>query len=152
MERGGELDIARARSGKVPDLAYRLPVPPAPAGPTLRGRGQTANRGQPTRQLAELKMINAGPTRYPPGNRSKAVDRRAKALAGEYRRDLAALDRRFHGTVAGQAGPLENRLEEVVGDTGLQGLVVGRWGEASQDLHNLVQGLADALGPSTRQG
>ena len=68
-------------------------------GPTLRGRGQTANRGQPTRQLAELKMINAGPTRYPPGNRSKAVDRRAKALAGEYRRDLAALDRRFHGTV-----------------------------------------------------
>ena len=89
-------------------------------------------------------MINAGPTRYPPGNRSKAVDRRAKALAGEYGRDLAALDRRFHNTVAGQAGPLERRLEELVGETGLQGLVVCRWGEASQDLHNLVQGLAEA--------
>ena len=71
------------------------------------------------------------------------MDRRAKALAGEYMRDLAAL-RRFHNTVAGQAGPLERRLEELVGETGLQGLVVGRWGEASQDLHNLVQGLADA--------
>ena len=38
------------------------------------------------------------------------------------------------------------RLEEPVGDTGLQGLVVGRWGEASQDLHNLIQGLAEARG------
>ena len=66
-------------------------MPAAPAAPTLRGRGQTANRGQPNWQLAEVKIINAGPTRYPPGNRSKAVDRRAKALAGEYRRDLAAM-------------------------------------------------------------
>ena len=72
------------------------------------------------------------------------MDRRARKLPGEYKHDLAALDRRFHGTVRGQAGPLENRLEEVVGETGLQGLVVGRWAEGSQHLHNLVQGLAEA--------
>ena len=51
---------------------------------------------------------------------SKAVDRRARALPGEYRRTLARLDRQLHGTVEGQAGPLEVRLEELVGDDGLQ--------------------------------
>ena len=65
-------------------------------------------------------------------------------LSGEYKNSLAVLDRRFHGTVAGQSGPLQQRLEELVGDTGLQGLVVGRWAEASQHLHDLVQGLAEA--------
>ena len=36
MERGGELEFARARNCKVPDLSFRLLAPP---GPTLRGRG-----------------------------------------------------------------------------------------------------------------
>ena len=31
-----------------------------------------------------------------------------------------------------------------MGEAGLQGLVVGRWGEGSRDLHNLVEGLAQA--------
>ena len=39
MDSGGELETVRARNGKVPDLCYRLPVPPAPTVPTLRGRG-----------------------------------------------------------------------------------------------------------------
>ena len=39
---------------------------------------------------------------------------------------------------------MQQRLEVLVGDTGLQGLVVGRWAEASQHLHNLLQGLAEA--------
>ena len=30
LQPGGELEDARARSGKVPDLAYRLPTPPGP--------------------------------------------------------------------------------------------------------------------------
>ena len=38
-------------------------------------------------------------------------------------------------------GPLVRRLEEVVGDYGLQCLVVGRWAEGSQHLHDLVQKL-----------
>jgi hypothetical protein len=142
MERGGELEFARARNGKVPDLSFRLPAPP---GPTLRGRGAANPRhqGQPTRLLAELKVINAGPSRYPEGNREKAVDRRARLVPGEYRRALASLDTRFHGTGAREVGPLQRRLEEVVGEAGLQCLVVGRWAEGSQHLHSLVQGLAE---------
>ena len=140
MERGGEMEFARARNGKVPDLAFRLPVPP---GPNLRGRGNR-NQGQTTRQLAELKIINAGPSRYPEGSRDKAVDRRARLVPGEYRRALASLDSRFHGTGPREVGPLQRRLEEVVGDSGLQCLVVGRWAEGSQHLHSLVQALGEA--------
>ena len=139
MERGGVMEYARARNGKVPDLSFHLPAPP---GPTLRGRGNRA-RGQVTRQLAELKIINAGPSRYPEGNRHKAVDRRARLVPGEYRLALAELDTRFHDTAPREVGPLQRRLEEVVGDVGLQCLVVGRWAEGSQDLHNLVKGLAE---------
>jgi hypothetical protein len=148
MDRGGELETLRARNGKVPDLCYRLPTPPQPTGPTLRGRGRATTartqRGQPTRQLAELKVINAGPSRYPVGSTDKAVDRRARKLAGEYRHDLGALDRRYHNTARGQTGPLVTRLEELVGESGLQGLVVGRWAEGSKNLHDLVQGMAEA--------
>ena len=97
-----------------------------------------------TRQLAELKIIYAGPSRYPPGSRDKAVDRRARLLPGEYRHTLATLDQRFHGTQPGVMCPLVRRMEEVVGDEGLQCLVVGRWAEGSQHLHDLVQKLAEA--------
>ena len=82
MERGEEFQTARAWNGKFPDLSYRLPVPSAPTLLTLRGRGQATHRGQPTRQLAELKVINAGPTRYPPGNGAKAVDRMRRPYLG----------------------------------------------------------------------
>ena len=59
-------------------------------------------------------------------------------LGGEYRRSLAKLDRQFHGTAPNQVGPLQRRLEELVGEAGLQGLVGGRWGEGSRDVQNLV--------------
>ena len=65
-------------------------------------------------------------------------------MAGEYKRDLAKLDQQYLGTQKGQTGPLEARLEELVGAQGLQGLVIGRWGECSQNLHQLIQGLAEA--------
>ena len=139
LQEGGELQNVRARNGKVPDLRYRLPVPPA-----LNAHHPHRAQGQPPRLLAELKCISAGPTWYPRGSREKAVDRRASLLGGEYRRALAKLDQRFHGTARQQAGPLQRRLQELVGEAGLQGLVVGRWGEGSRDLHSLVQGLAEA--------
>ena len=146
LEQGGELDTLRARSGKVPDLSYKLPIgppaPPAPAGGAAATRPQ-AKGGLPTRLLAELKVIGAGPTRYPRGSRDKAVDRRARQLPGEYRNTLKALARRFHGTGQGQQGPLCQRLEYLVGEAGLQSLVVGRFGEASQHVHHLVKGLAE---------
>ena len=59
----GQVDTGRARSGEIPDLCYRLPKPPGP----------NALKGNP-RLLAELKVINVGPTRYPIGNDTMAVD------------------------------------------------------------------------------
>ena len=138
VAQGGDLETVRARSGKVPDLSYRLPTQPDPASQGPRPRGQ------PVRLLAELKVISAGPTRYGHGRRDRAVERRARALPGEYRASLSALDRKYLNTVQGEVGPLQERLEHLVGEQGLQCLVVGRFGEASQHLHTLIQGLAQA--------
>ena len=154
LVQGGNLEHARQRQGKVPDLAYRLPVtpgapPPHPDGqraPPRRGQQHPPqNRpGQTTRQLAEIKIIGAGPSRYPRGSRDKAVDRRARALPGEYRNSLAKLDQQYHGTAVGHQGPLGARFEELCGDSGLQNLVVGRFGESSEHLHLLIKGMAEA--------
>ena len=151
LDQGGELEMVRKRQGKVPDLSYHLPrargtPPPPPDGQRAAPRrGQPANgQGVATRQLAEIKVIGAGPSRYPRGSRDKAVDRRARLVPGEYRLALSKMDRKYHETVRGEQGPLEARLEQLCGDSGLQTLVVGRFGEASQHLHNLVKGLAQA--------
>ena len=92
--------------------------------------------------LAELKIISAGPTRYYlRGSREKAVDVRARALPQEYRRKLASLDEKHHGVPRGTVGPLVQRLESW---GQLKGLVVGQFGEGSQDLHSLLKDLAEA--------
>ena len=71
MERG------RERQGMVPDFMVELP----------------SHTGGKTRKLAELKVINCCSTRYSPGQRGKAVDRRANLLQGEYRRKAREVDR-----------------------------------------------------------
>ena len=55
---------------------------------------------------------------------------------------MVKLDQRYHGTPAGQVGPLQRRLESF---GRLQGLVVGSFQEASQDLHSLLEYLTDAM-------
>ena len=153
LEKGGELEMVRQRQGKVPDLSYHLPTapgapPPAPDGQPVpihrQHHAQLRRQGVVTKQLAEIKIIGAGPSRYTRGSRVKAVDKRAGLIPGEYRNTLGKMDRRYHGTVRGQQGPLEARLEELCGTTGLQSLVVGRFGEGSQHLHLLVKGMAEA--------
>ena len=91
--------------------------------------------------LAELKIIGAVPTRYPRGNRDKAVDRRANLLPSEYRAKASKVDREVLGTERGQIGPLQQRLENF---GPLVKLVVGAWGEGSKDLHLLVQTLGES--------
>ena len=63
---------------------------------------------------------------------------------GEYRLSLSKLDRKYLGTAQGQTGPLVARLEHLVGSEGLQGIVIGRWAECSQDLHRLIREMAEA--------
>ena len=94
-------------------------------------------------RLAELKVIICCPTRYLPGATVKAVEKRAFLLQGEYKKARNA-DSQFVGTAAGQMGPVENKLLQC-GD--LQGLVVGAFGEGSEDLHSLVLVIAALCWP-----
>ena len=119
------LERGRKRQALVPD--YRLALPDQAHGIV--------------RRLAELKIINCCPSRYQVGDKQKAVDRRANLLANEYRKKARTVDRDYGGTMAGEVGPIERKLEEY-GD--LLGLVVGKWNEGSDDLHNLIQCMAES--------
>ena len=68
------------------------------------------------------------------------MDKRASALQGYYRRELAKYDTRFHGTTGRETGPLVTLLESF---GKLEGLVVGPWGNGSKNLKNLVRTLAE---------
>ena len=118
------LERGRARQGMVPDFMLGISDP----------TGSKVNR------LAELKVINCCLSRYPVGDREKAVDRRAGLLQGEYRRKAKDADRNYGGHNPDQMGPVERKLVqfgEVIG------LVVGAFGEASEDLHELIQSMAE---------
>ena len=76
------------------------------------------------------------------------MDRRARLLPAEYRKKVADVDREYYGTVAGQVGPLQARLEELAGGGGLKedllGLCVGAFGDISTDLDRLIKALAES--------
>lgn len=71
----------------------------------------------------------------------KGTDRRSRLLPAEYKRKLAVLDQKFHGTEPGLTGPLVCRLESY---GKLECLVVGPWGEGSKDLHTLIRVLGES--------
>ena len=86
------------------------PEPPAQQPARVR---RTVPTGDVTRSLAELKIIGAGPSRYPRGvasSRDKAANRRARLLPAEYRQKLSHLDQAYHGTRRGEVGPCVARL------------------------------------------
>ena len=125
----GELQRGRGRQGLPLDFKIEMPSP----------------LGEPAFQLAELKTIGAVGKWYPRSGtcarRKKGVERRGEKLAEEYRKPLAALDARYHGTTNGQVGPLVRRLESY---GQLQALVVGSFQEASKDIHTLLEIMADS--------
>ena len=60
---------------------------------------------------------------------------------------MAEVDREYHGTVRGQAGPLQARLEQLAGGGGLEdqlGLCVGAFGDCSTDMDRLIRALAES--------
>ena len=120
------LQRGRGRQGLHPDFRIELP----------------SAQGEPQVRLAELKMIGAVPKWYPRsgpcGRRKRGVERRSALLAEDYRKPLAVLDQRYHGT---QAGPLVKRLESY---GQLQGLVVGAFQEGCDDIHALLDVIADS--------
>ena len=132
-EEGGELQWARARQGKVPDFKFLLNTP---EGPVPR--------------LAELKVIGAGKTLFPRGEKGLGVERRAGKLTKEYESVLRGYDVRFHGAapmVRGQpepaAGPLVARFRSYGGLCQGQ-LVAGPWGDLSPHLHQLLRLFAES--------
>ena len=119
------LERGRKRQAIVPDFKITLPDPIDGTRP----------------RLAELKSITCCPTWYQNGGRVRAVDKRANLLQAEYRRKARNVDRGYGGVEEGVVGPVERRLAEY-GD--LHTLVMGAFGEASEDVHNLIQVMAES--------
>ena len=105
---------------------------------------RTLPTGGITRSLAELKIIGAGPSRYPRGlasSRDKAVNRRARLLPAEYKHKLSQIDQIYHGTRRGDIGPC---VAKFLTFGSMLELVVGAFGEASADLDRVVTALAES--------
>lgn len=119
------IEGGRKRQGLVPD--FRLEMPSTTGGTTFR--------------LAELKVISCCETWYKPGARGKVrgTEQRAKGLQLEYNRKARKIDQDMLG--AEDKGPVERRLGEF-GD--LIKLCFGAWGEASTDVHEIIQTLAES--------
>ena len=97
--------------------------------------------GVKTKRLAEVKVLNCCPTRYSTGHYAEAVDRRANLLQGEYRKKARDADIICGARDGGEVGPVERKLLQF-GD--LVGLVVGAFGAVSEDMHYLIQKLAES--------
>ena len=88
-------------------------------------------------------MITSCPTRYHrnPRVEEKAVNRRAATLAGEYSNHARDIDRVYGGVAVGAVGPVQAKL---LSFPPLRGWVFGAFGEASADVHVMVDYLAEA--------
>ena len=118
---GGMLSWSRDRQGLVPDFLFTFP----------------AHYGANVCQIAELKFISAGATYY--RKTEKSVDFRARQLPRLYREKAKKIDQKYNNCQNGNTGPVERKLESL-GE--LQCLVLGQFGEASQDLHILLEKLS----------
>ena len=120
-------EAGRKRQALVPD--FRLEVPCSTGGTVFR--------------LAELKMICCCDTWYKPAASStvRGTDKRALGLQTEYRRKAKKVDDQMQSARGDQKGPVERRLDEF-GE--LIGLCFGAWGEASEDIHWLIQMVAES--------
>ena len=132
------IERGRRRQALVPDFKLR----------GERGEGDI---------LCELKVQSACVSRYPrnprPRDGTRGVERRAEGLTQAYSRKAREVDWRHCGTPRPplarpgvpqpprQIGPVESRLN---GFGRVTGWVFGPWGECSQDVHTMVQHLAEA--------
>jgi hypothetical protein len=111
--------------------------------------------------LCELKCMSASKSRYPrnprPRNGVRAADRRADGLSANYATKARNIDHdhcgiprlppaepgapRFPPPPPRQVGPVETRLLTF---GRIRGWCFGAWGEVSEDVHSLVQRLAQA--------
>ena len=105
--------------------------------------------------LGEIKTIQVCPTRYKPNQgieRGAAVKARARAIPGEYEHKAMTADMSYNGCGAknitacrtagcgccDQVGPIRTELRKHK----IVGLVMGAYGEMSQEVHQMVRKLA----------
>ena len=119
-----QLERGQKRQGLVPDFRIQ-------GGP---GAGAV---------LADLKYLSCNISRYPrnPKPQSRAVDRRAAGLTAEYSRKAKAVDHEYCGVPRDTQGPILRHLQSY---GKIRGYIVGRWGEMSEELHELITNLAKA--------
>ena len=114
-------------------------------------------RGEEGDVLCELKFLNACKSRYPRNPRrrdgARAVERRAEGLTEEYCKSAREVDWKYCGVPRPpppqpgvprpprQIGPVENRLNSY---GRVKGWVFGAWGECSDEVHTMVQKVAEA--------
>ena len=120
MERGRKVQSI------VPDMRISIPI-----------------EGNLVPRLHEIKLISSSKTRYTlhreGQDATRAVDKRASELNAEYLVKARKTDQAYCGTAQGTVGPVELKL----GSLGqVHGIVVGAFGEASDDLHSLIHHLA----------
>ena len=131
------MEQGRRRQGLVPD--FKIP----------------AEEGGGSGVLCEVKCQSASNTRYPPllrpRERIRGVDKRADGLTEAYAQKARQTDWTYCGTPrparvargepqpVRQIGPVESKLNSF---GRVQGWVFGPWGEASEDVHALVQRIA----------
>jgi hypothetical protein len=117
------IDRDRRRQSMVPDFRITLPW-----------------ERRPRQVFHELKVISCSKTRYKPTMVvDRAVDKRAGQLHREYQEKARKTDRDFGGVEEGRIGPVKNKL---LSFPTVQGIVFGSFGEASEGVHSLVEGLA----------
>ena len=97
--------------------------------------------------LAELKVQCCCTSRYPirrterqrMGRRS--VDQRADGLHAVYQKKAKDVDQKYRETPGGEQGPVERKLAEF---GQVRGLCFGAFGEASEQVHLLVEHMAES--------
>ena len=122
------IERGRQRQSMVPDFKFEMPVE---VGGNRAGRASA---------LGELKTITFCPSYFPEGARKRGVEIRADALPAEYARKARNADRDYCDTQPGQQGPVEAKL----GQYSLLKLAIGPLAECSQDLHNLLNTMAES--------
>ena len=85
---------------------------------------------QPKESLVmnKLKVISSDKSRYKPGCKNRAVDKRAEALPQEYIGKAQEADRKYNGVQPGVIGGVKQKLISL-GE--VRGVVAGNFGEVS---------------------
>ena len=90
------------------------------------------------RTYMEVKTVSGLTRWYKPVTGERAVERRVLAIGNEYSSAAKAADQKYYQT---DAGPITQRLHQI---SPILGVAFGRFGEASESVHKLVDTMAEA--------